>query len=228
MKLLMSRHLRANPMSRRRRASAPPCPKRRRRTVPAKGDNGFVLGVVLTLALCPATSGQPASGQQTPRMEEYELKAIFLSNFLKYVEWPESAFENAESPLVVGIHGSDPFGAALDKLVTQLQPIIGRRVVTEIYESRPPTGAFHVLFVPESERKETKKMLGGVCGRPVLTVGEQRGFAEDGGVINFVTERKRIRCEVNLRCAQEGGLSLSAQLLKLARKVYDPEDQRGG
>ncbi len=178
---------------------------------------------ILFLALSSA-----AAGQQPPRVEEYELKAIFITNFLKYVEWPETAFEDAESPLVVGIQGSDPFGPALDKLVTQLQPIIGRKVVTETYESEPPDGAFHVLFVPESERKETKKILGGVCGRPVLTVGEQRGFAEDGGVINFVTERKRIRFEVNLRCAQAGGLNLSAQLLKLARKVYDPEDERGG
>ncbi len=183
----------------------------------------LALGAVLAVMLSPA-----AAGQQTPRMEEYELKAIFISNFLKYVEWPESAFENAESPLVVGIQGSDPFGAALDKLVIQLQPIIGRRVVTEIYDADQPAGAFHVLFVPESERKRTKEMLGGVCGRPVLTVGEQRGFAEDGGVINFVTERKRIRFEVNLRCAQAGGLSLSAQLLKLARRVYDPDDERGG
>ncbi len=181
------------------------------------------LGVALALAWSPT-----AVGQQTPRMEEYKLKAIFISNFLKYVERPETAFEDAQSPLVVGIQGSDPFGPALDELVTRLQPIIGRKVVTETYESEPPEGAFHVLFVPESERKETKKMLGGVCGRPVLTVGEQRGFAEDGGVINFVTERKRIRFEVNLRCAQAGGLSLSAQLLKLARKVYDPEDERGG
>ncbi len=181
-----------------------------------------VLGAVLALVLSSA-----AAGQQKPRLEEYELKAIFISNFLKYVEWPESAFENAESPIVVGIKGSDPFGAALEELVTGLQPIIGRRVVTEIYQSDQLTDAFHVLFVPEAERKETKKMLGGVCGRPVLTVGEQRGFAEDGGVINFVTDRNRIRFEVNLRCAEAGGLSLSAQLLKLARKVYEPDDVRG-
>ncbi len=182
-----------------------------------------ILGVVLALALTPA-----ADGQQKQRLEEYELKAIFISNFLKYVEWPETAFEDPQSPLVVGIQGDDPFGAALDELVGQLQPIIGRRVITTAYEADQPTDAFHVLFVTESERKETKEMLGGVCGQPLLTVGEQRGFAEDGGVINFVTERNRIRFEVNLRCAQEGGLSLSAQLLKLARRVYDFEGERGG
>ncbi len=181
-----------------------------------------VLGTVLGLALSSA-----AAGQQTPRMEEYELKAIFISNFLKYVEWPDDAFEDADSPIVVGIQGDDPFGAALDKAVTQLQPIVGRRVITAPVDAEPPAGAVHVLFVPESERKEVKKMLGGVCGSPVLTVGEQRGFAEDGGVINFVTDRKRIRFEVNLRCAEAGGLSLSAQLLKLARRVY-PENERGG
>ncbi len=181
------------------------------------------LGAVLALAWPPA-----AVGQQTPRMEEYKLKAIFISNFLKYVEWPETAFEDAQSPLVVGIQGDDPFGSSLDELVTQLQPIVGRRVVTAPYDADQPAGAVHVLFVTESERKETKQMLGGVCGRPVLTVGEQRGFAEDGGVINFVTERKRIRFEVNLRCAEAGGLSLSAQLLKLARRVYEPGDERGG
>ncbi|MCP3960585.1 MAG: YfiR family protein [bacterium] len=178
-----------------------------------------VLAVVLTATVV----GQP----QQPRMEEYDLKAIFISNFLKYVEWPEEAFEDAESPLVVGIQGSDPFGPRLDELVTRLQPIIGRRVVTAAYEPGEPVAEFHVLFVPESERKEVKRMLGGACGQPILTVGEQRGFAEDGGVINFVTDRNRIRFEINLRCAEAGGLELSAQLLKLARRVYDADDERG-
>ncbi len=182
-----------------------------------------VLGAFLAVSLSSASAGQ-----QTPRMEEYELKAIFISNFLKYVEWPETAFEDADSPIVVGIQGSDPFGSALEELVDRLQPIVGRRVVTAPIDSGHPIGTVHVLFVPESERKDVKKMLGGFCGRPVLTVGEQRGFAEDGGVINFVTDRKRIRFEVNLRCAEAGGLSLSAQLLKLARRVYDPGDERGG
>ena len=180
--------------------------------------------MIVTLVLALSTA---AAGEQKPRMEEYELKAIFLSNFLKYVEWPDSAFADEQSPIVVGIQGDDPFGSSLDELVTKLQPIVGRRVVTAPYDSEQPAESFHVLFVTESERKQTKKMLGGVCGRPVLTVGEQRGFAEDGGVINFVTDRNRIRFEVNLRCAEAGGLSLSAQLLKLARRVYE-SGERGG
>ena len=69
----------------------------------------------------------PAAAQQQPRVEEYELKAIFISNFLKYVEWPETAFADAESPIVVGIQGDDPFGPVLDELITQLQPIVGRQ-----------------------------------------------------------------------------------------------------
>ncbi len=179
-------------------------------------------------AILGLTFSSAAAGQQQPRMEEYELKAIFISNFLKYVEWPDTAFADKDSPIVVGIQGDDPFGPALDKLITQLQPIVGRRVITAPIDSERPAGTVHVLFVPESERKDVKNLLGGVCGSPVLTVGEQRGFAEDGGVINFVTDRKRIRFEVNLRCAEAGGLSLSAQLLKLARRVYDPESERGG
>ncbi len=101
-------------------------------------------------------------------------------------------------------------------------------MVTAPYDSGDPAGAFHVLFVPESERKDVKRMLGSVCGRPLLTVGEQRGFAEDGGVINFVTDRNRIHFEINLRCAEAGGLNLSSQLLKLARRVWDPSQERGG
>ncbi len=213
MKLLSQR--RALWALRRRRA--------RRRRPPGRGSVPVVLGAVLVLALSSA-----AAGQQKPRVEEYELKAIFISNFLKYVEWPADAFADAQSPIVVGIQGSDPFGESLEELLAKLEPVVGRRVTIAPWEPDQPPQAFHVLFVSEAERKEIKRMLGGVCGRPLLTVGEQRGFAEDGGVINFVTDRNRIRFEITLRCAEAGGLSLSAQLLKLARRVLNPAEERGG
>ncbi len=187
-----------------------------------RGLRAAILGLVLAM-LAPAGA---LLGQE--RSEEYELKAIFIFNFLKYVEWPESAFVDADSPIVVGILGRDPFGAKLDEIATGLPVVAGRQVVVRRYSSVEAAAESHVLFVAASERKSSRELLSGGCGRPILTVGEQRGFAEDGGVINFFTDRKRIRFEINRDCAEDAGLRLSAQLLKLARVVGEDGARRNG
>ena len=174
---------------------------------------------VLTLVLAGLAPASTLPGQE--RSEEYELKAIFIFNFLKYVEWPENAFEAADSPIVVGVLGRDPFGEVLDDIATRMSAVADRRVVVRRYPTVEAVSESHVLFVAASERKSSRELLSGGCGRPILTIGEQRGFAENGGVINFFTDKKRIRFEINRSCAEAAGLRLSAQLLKLARVVGD-------
>ena len=169
----------------------------------------------------------PEPAPDPPTTEEYELKAVFISHFLKYLEWPETAFEQPTSPLVIGVLGEDPFRKTLDEVVDELPPISGRQVVVERYTSVEAATSAHVLFVPRTERS-AGRLARRLCGRPILTIGEQRGFAEAGGVINFKTDRRRVSFEINTECADAAGIRLSAQLLKLATIVNDSSRGRSG
>ena len=184
----------------------------------------LLLASALLLAAAPLS---PAPAPETPTTGEYELKAVFISHFLKYLEWPESAFDGPGSPLVIGVLGEDPFKAALDAVVEELPPIAGRMVVVRRFPSLEAVADAQVLFVPRSERG-AGRLARKMCGLPVLTIGEQRGFAEAGGVINFKTDRKRVSFEINTECADAAGIRLSAQLLKLATIVTDSPRGRNG
>lgn len=156
------------------------------------------------------------SARQPANPTEYQIKAAFLYNFAKFVDWPARAF--AGSPrLNVCIVGQDPFGPVLDDLladeVLDGRPIRVRRIALEGVAAE----ACHILFLPNVERSRTKDILSAVASRPVLTVGEADGFIGDGGVVNFYVETGRVRFEVNLDAAQRAGLSISSKMLRVAR-----------
>ena len=189
---------------------------------------GRLTSVLFACALVLAAGpSSPAPAPDAPTTEEYDLKAVFISHFLKYLEWPATAFGGPSSPLVIGVLGTDPFNSALDEVVAELPPIAGRSVVVKRFPTVDALTDVQVLFVPRSERG-AGRLARKMCGRPVLTIGEQRGFAEAGGVINFKTDRKRVSFEINTACAEAGGIRLSAQLLKLATIVGDAPRGRNG
>jgi hypothetical protein len=155
----------------------------------------------------------PATPQQA---SEYQLKAAFLLNFTKFVEWPATAFEEAGSPIAICILGDDPFGATLNQLV-EGEVVNGRKVAAVRIRRAPPPKSCQVLFVGGSE-KDVSKILAGL-GPGVLTVGEGAGFLRDGGMIAFVMENRRVRFEINQGAATNASLTMSSRLLSVARNV---------
>ena len=174
------------------------------------------IAVAATALLAPAAPG--AATPSPPR--EHDVKAAFLYHFAQLVDWPVGAAAPG-APFVIGVVGPDPFGSALDqalggKFVRSL-PIRLRRFgsVSALERAR-----VHVLFVGGSDAGLHERALNGVSGRPVLTVGESDGFAERGGMIGFrVTREGRVGFDINARRAEQAGLRISSQLLKLARIV---------
>jgi hypothetical protein len=182
---------------------------------PFPGSSGIaaaVFRVQLTMVLlCLATLS--ALGQA---VEEYQVKAAFLYNFARFVEWPAHTFKSTNDPLVICILGEDPFGHLLENTV-QGKTIEGRPIVLRSTSEVGQTAGCHVLFVSLSERRQLSSILAGVSSTGVLTVGETAGFAALGGVINFKLENeRRIRFEVNLAAAREADLKISSKLLSLA------------
>jgi len=146
---------------------------------------------------------------------EYQVKAAFLYNFAKFVEWPGGP---PGKTIVIGILGNDPFGAVLD-FTFEDKVIAGKRFEIRRFQRIDQLQVCHVLFISDSEQKNFGRILEAVRGMPVLTVSDARDFVSAGGVIELVLEDSKIRFDINLSEAKNSGLRISAQLLQLARKV---------
>lgn len=166
------------------------------------------------LAFLPArliAAAQPAN-QGAP---EYQIKAAFLLNFTKFVEWPPSAFSSPSAPLEICILGDDPFGPALDQMVEGEAVNDHKLVVRRIHGK--PSGGCQVLFA-ESSESELDEVLGSL-GPGVLTVGDGETSLSRGVVISFVLEHRRVRFDISQRAAAKEELKLSSKLLSVARSV---------
>jgi hypothetical protein len=153
---------------------------------------------------------------QTPKPTEYQVKAAYLANFGKFIEWPEKP--NGEvATFPVCVLGQDPFGPALEAAVAGetigRAPMEARRIT-----SAQDAGNCRVVFVCAAEEARLKAMLPKLA-KGVLTVSDIPDFVKHGGMIQFVLEGNRVRFEVNLAAAQRAGLNLSSELLKLATAV---------
>jgi YfiR/HmsC-like len=171
--------------------------------------------VFLTLFLLAVAIPSTA---QAPALSEYQVKAAFLYNFAKFVEWPSERFQSETAAIKICILGQDDFGQELD-FITRDRLVEGHRIEIEHLFTLSRIKNCHILFVSSSERAHIREILSSVQGKSILTVGDEPGFARSGGVINFILEDARIRFEINLDAANQAHLKISSKLLALAKLV---------
>lgn len=153
---------------------------------------------------------------------EYAIKAAYLYQFGRYVQWPPESFDSPQAPLIIGILGPDPFGGILDEIV-RTKRLDGRPLVMRQFTSMADYSPCHILFVTAAVAGEQKiAAIQKNQGKPVLLVGETPGFAERGGTINFFVEENRIRFEINTDAARQSQLKISSKLLSLAKIIGHP------
>lgn len=181
--------------------------------------------VRLVLAILAAAFLHGAALAQPDQPSEYDVKAAFLFNFTKFVEWPQGSFEDSQAPIVLGIVGDDPFGDSLVRMIMG-QKVQGRSLIIRRERIGDDLRRCHVLFVSVSEREHAARILASVQTASVLTVSDMEGFAEAGGVMQFVTQDDRVRFLVNLDAATQARLRLSAKLLALARVIGRSQEAR--
>jgi hypothetical protein len=167
---------------------------------------------VLPILLCCI----PLIRAQSEGPTEYQVKAAFVYNFAKFVEWPTDAFSDSSAPLRFCVLGESLVGPDLSQ-ITQGK-VIGGHPIQVLQNSRNLRDC-HVLFISASHNVAIKDIQEGLRGVPVLTVGESRDFAAQGGMIGFVMENARVRFEVNLQAAKQMRLNISSKLLSLAKMV---------
>jgi hypothetical protein len=169
---------------------------------------------LLWLFIC--AGGVPVQAEAPSRAQ---LEAAYLYKFLPYVEWPAQSFESADSPFVIGILGSDPFGRALDDLVAG-EKIKGRAIEVRHFTGVSHVGKCQVLFIGTSESARLPGILDKLRHRSILTVSELPDFARGGGMIGLVNQGNKIRFQINLDAAQQAEITISSKLMQLAQNVY--------
>ena len=174
------------------------------------------VSVVVGLAmLCLGTvrcAGADAS------LKEHELKAAFIYNFTKFIEWPSNSFGDASTPFVVAVAGNTPCKTELDQIAKE-RKVNGRELVIKSVKSPEAVKGAQVLFVSANEEPRLKDWLAGAGNASALTIGESESFLKQGGMINFLLEGEKIRFEINIDQTDSAGLKVSAQLQKLAKAV---------
>ncbi len=175
------------------------------------------LAVALAVAISGVVClGDLSLGAAEPRVTDYEVKATFLFNFLKFATWPDSVLRPGAQLEVCA------FGVS--SVAEQLQTFHDRMIDAHRVNVRPVVDPSelpfcHLVFLAEGENRRVITALHAVAGSSVLTVGEQPDFLDRGGIINFVTEDSRIRFDINQGMAERVNVKISAHLLRLARKT---------
>ena len=170
--------------------------------------NGMIIVHSLFLPVAAFCAGAPVN------RTEYQIKAAFLLNFARFVEWPMSA-AGASDPLTFCVLGRDPFGGALDEAL-EGQSVHGRPVRVRLVADIPALPSCQAVFLPGSETYRSAEVLESLRDSSVLTVGEAKDFALRGGVINFVMQEGKVRFQINVAAAARARLKINFRLLQLA------------
>lgn len=177
------------------------------------------LGLLLAAALY-----MPAALSAENEALEYRVKAAFLFNFTKFVEWPATAFPNASTPLTICVLGNDPFGTMLDETVrgknVNNRMLVVRRIA-QVADSRD----CRVLFISDSERLRLRDITRALQDQPILTIGETQDFTDARGMIRFVIVNGKVRFIVNRGATEQAHLALSSKLLSVAEAVVEGPGQ---
>ncbi len=175
----------------------------------------FLTILATCAAFQPGSLPKARSDEGVLVSREYQIKAAFLYNFTKFVEWPPRRFPTPESPIVIGILDDSRFGAEVATIVKN-RKVNNRPIEIRIVATAADVASVHVLFAGAGKEAQMAAMSGPLQTQSVLTVGESPSFAASGGIIDFIVEGHKVRFSINAVLGEKAGLRFSAQLLKLA------------
>jgi hypothetical protein len=169
--------------------------------------------VVALIAVLPAL---PAAGD----VREHQLKAAAVYNVVAFTEWPATAFNSVDAPLVIGVFGRGPVAALLDDHVAN-ETWQGRRITLRRITAAADARTCHAIYISPSEVGAWREIAGQFARSPLLTLSDAENFARDGGIAQLAFEHNELRLVVNVRVARESGLTISSKVLRLARVLED-------
>jgi hypothetical protein len=173
------------------------------------------LAALLLVVYFPLLNRAVYAGQSPT---EYQVKAAYLFNFLKFVEWPDDPPGDPHGKWVIGFIGDSPIGGELARLV-EGKNVLGRDLQIRKVLAADSARGCHILFISDSERNRLPSILADLNGSSVLTVADMENFISAGGMIQFVVEDARVRVAIDVGAASRAHLKVSSKLLSLARTV---------
>jgi hypothetical protein len=173
---------------------------------------GLFLATNLTLVNLAVGADHPPT--------EFQVKAAYLFNFLKFVEWPADAPADPQANWVIGIVGDSPVGGELERLA-EGKSVEGRGLLVKKFRATDDLRGCNILFVSASEEKHLLQILNAMQGAAVLTVADLDNFIARGGMIQFVTEGPRVRMDIDVGATSRVRLKVSSKLLALAQAVTE-------
>jgi hypothetical protein len=184
---------------------------RRRRTYAPS-----VLLLVALIAVISARAATPNPAESEHTVSEYEVKAAYVYNFAKFVEWPAAHFSSPKAPITIGVIGDEEFAALLEKAVKNK---LVQEHAFQVRHLKWPAdlGACNLVYVPFNEQKRFRQITEGLQDRPVLTITEVEEKSQARGILNLFIEGGKVQFEVNIAGADKAKLRISSKLLRLAR-----------
>ncbi len=179
-------------------------------------------GCWLTFGLAMLTASAATRAAAQGQSIEYDVKAAFLINFARYVEWPPGARRGQSFGLCV--LEPDPFGPRLEAVVAG-ESWSGRAISVHRLPDTQDLHNCHLLYVPAGAIRTFRAAMPAIASQPILTVGESEDFADAGGMIEMIVDHNKVRFAISQRAAEAAGLRISSRLLRLAREVRQ-EDAR--
>jgi YfiR/HmsC-like len=176
--------------------------------------------VPVILCALALNSPQRVVAQESAPPLEYQVKAAFLFNFAKFVQWPSDSPRNADDGFVICVFEDDTLAQALDQAVSG-KTVEGRVFRVRRLQNMDDTGSCRMLYMGGSETSRLSTLLKSIRTTAILTVGNTPGFTRQGGIINFILQDNRVRFEINPGAADRAGLRISSKLLQLATIVRD-------
>lgn len=149
---------------------------------------------------------------------EYQIKAAFIYNFARFVDWPTQAFTDASAPMVIGVLGKNVFKNDLAQIIAG-KIIRGHALEFRTFDSVADVEHCQVLFISDSEKSHLSKIISRLGNASILTVGESDDFIENGGMIDLRIVDDKVRFDINNSAAKSAGLTISSKLLSLALSV---------
>ncbi|MCV6637095.1 YfiR family protein [Candidatus Albibeggiatoa sp. nov. NOAA] len=162
----------------------------------------------------------PSSYAVPPAAKEYQIKAVFLFNFVNFVSWPDSAFDNRSDPFSICVVGKDPFGIYLDFTTDGQTAKDGRGLkIKRLKDNLQDIKNCHILFISDSEQNNLNVIFEQTRDLAILTVSDIDNFVKKGGMVKFFSRNNKIRLGVNPDAIKAEGLVANANLLNLSQII---------
>ena len=180
--------------------------------------NTRVLISLIIIFICYGMFCGTSSTYAKPKNKEYHIKAAFLLNFVKFIQWPAHAFSDPTS-LTICILGNDPFDEALNTIENKI--VRDKRLIIKRISRIEDIKGCQILFISTPEKEIMSEILTKTKDKPILTVSETNNFCQSGGIVNFIVVNNKIRFEINVEASKRSDLIISSKLLKLSKIIKE-------